>query len=52
MTKASVAHNSLLNCLKGPCSNNSTTQVLSYDRILLIGGDIGIAPLVPFINSH
>lgn len=51
-TKALQEHNNLLTFLEGPYPNNATTQVLKSDRLLLIGGGIGITALVPFIASH
>ncbi|KAF2452346.1 ferric reductase like transmembrane component-domain-containing protein [Lineolata rhizophorae] len=52
MTKSLRADNSLLTFLEGPYPNNSTREVLRCDRLLLIGGGIGITGLLPFVNNH
>ncbi|KAL9127263.1 MAG: hypothetical protein Q9217_003822 [Psora testacea] len=52
MTKSLKAHDSLLTLLDGPYPNNPTKSVLRCDRLLLIGGGIGITGLLPWVNSH
>lgn len=52
MTKFLKAHDSLVTLLDGPYPNNPTKSVLQCDRLLLIGGGIGITGLLPWINSH
>lgn len=52
MTKTLCAHDNMLTLVEGPYPNNSTKEVLHCDRILLIGGGIGITGLLPFVNNH
>ena len=52
ITRALQTHKSLLTFLEGPYPNNSTTEVLRCDRLLLIGGGIGITALIPFALNH
>ena len=52
MTKSLKAHCRLLTLLDGPYPNNPTKSVLRCDRLLLIGGGIGITALLPWVNSH
>ena len=52
MTRSLAAHESLLTLLDGPYPNNSHDAILSCDRILLVGGGIGITGLLPWINAH
>ncbi len=52
LTKKLQAHNDLLTFVEGPYPNNSSDRILRCDRILLLGGGIGITALVPFIASH
>lgn len=42
----------LLALLEGPCPSNPTAAVLQSDRLLLIGGGIGITGLLPYLWSH
>lgn len=51
-TRALVEHASLLTLIEGPYPNNSTTEILRSDRLLLICGGIGITALLPFANNH
>ncbi|KAH8811243.1 ferric reductase like transmembrane component-domain-containing protein [Xylogone sp. PMI_703] len=51
-TKHLAAHDNLLTLVEGPYANNSTREVLRCDRLLLIGGGIGITGLLPFLNNH
>lgn len=51
-TKLLRSSNDLLTLVEGPYPNNASDQVLDCDRLLLIGGGIGIASLVPFVASH
>jgi hypothetical protein len=52
MTKALSARDKVLTLVEGPYPNNSTAQVLRCDRLLLIGGGIGITALIPFVDHH
>lgn len=52
MTKALRAHDRLLTLLDGPYHNNSTKHILQCDRILLIGGGIGITGLLPWVYEY
>ncbi|EEY19540.1 ferric reductase transmembrane component 4 [Verticillium alfalfae VaMs.102] len=52
LTKALTTKDNVLTLLDGPYSNNSTAPVLQCDRLLLIGGGIGITALVPWIDRH
>ena len=51
-TKALAAHDNLFTLVEGPYPNNSTRDVLCCDRVLLIGGGIGITGLLPFVSNH
>lgn len=52
MTKYLQAHDGLLTFLDGPYSNNSIKEVQRCDRLLLIGGGIGITSLLPWVVNH
>lgn len=52
MTKYLKAHDDLLTFLDGPYSNNSSKEVLRCDRLLLVGGGIGITSLLPYATNH
>ncbi|KAI9788357.1 MAG: hypothetical protein M1816_006960 [Peltula sp. TS41687] len=52
MTKYLQAHDSLLTLLDGPYPNNSIKAVLRSDRLLLIGGGIGITGVLPWAAHH
>lgn len=52
MTNYLKAHDSLLTLLDGPYPNTPTKEVLRCDRVLLIGGGIGITSLLPWITRH
>lgn len=52
MTKSLKAHDSLLTLLDGPYPNNPTKAILQCDRLLLIGGGIGITGLLPWVTCH
>jgi ferredoxin-NADP reductase len=52
MTRLLQQHASLVTLLDGPYPNNPPASVLSCDRLLLIGGGIGITGLLTFINAH
>lgn len=52
ITKALKSHASLLTLLDGPYPNSSTSAVLKTDRLILIGGGIGITATLPFIAHH
>ena len=51
-TKNLAAVNNLLTFIEGPYPSNSTSQVLQCNRLLLIGGGIGITGILPFVNNH
>ena len=51
-TKFLRATDKLLTFVEGPYPNNSTRAVLRCDRLLLIGGGIGITGLLPFASNH
>ncbi|KAL9045864.1 MAG: hypothetical protein Q9214_001168 [Letrouitia sp. 1 TL-2023] len=51
MTNVLKAHESLLTFLDGPYQNNSTKHILQCDRLLLIGGGIGITGLLPWVRE-
>lgn len=51
-TKKPQAHTNLLTMLEGPYPNNSTSQVLCCDRLLLVAGGIGITAIIPFVANH
>ncbi|KAM7195013.1 ferric reductase transmembrane component 4 [Rhypophila sp. PSN 637] len=42
----------LLTLLDGPYPNKSTTKILNCERLLLIGGRIGITGVLPWIAHH
>lgn len=52
MTKLLRKHDNILTLLDGPYQNNSTKSALQCDRLLLIGGGIGISGLLPWLNMH
>jgi hypothetical protein len=52
ITKALDAHERLLTLVEGPYPNNPTKSILQTDRLLLIGGGIGITGLLPFLEHH
>ena len=52
MTKSLQAYDSLLTLLDAPYPNNPTKEVLRCDRLLLIGGGIGITGLLPWVPNH
>ncbi|MCJ1423299.1 hypothetical protein MMC29_001181 [Sticta canariensis] len=52
MTQYLQAHDRLLTLLEGPYPNNATHEVLRCDRVLLIGGGIGITSLLPWVANH
>jgi predicted ferric reductase len=52
MTRLLQKHESLLTLLDGPYVNNPAADVLSCDRLLLIGGGIGITGLLGFVHAH
>jgi NAD(P)H-flavin reductase len=51
-TKSLHAKENLLTFLEGPYPNNPTREVPRCDRLLLIGGGIGITGLLPFASNH
>ncbi|KAK4183900.1 putative ferric reductase transmembrane component [Podospora australis] len=52
MTTHLKATEGLWTLLDGPYRNASTTEIRRCDRLLLIGGGIGITSLLPWIASH
>jgi predicted ferric reductase len=52
ITKFLKSHDRMITLLDGPYPNNPTKAVLACDRLLLIGGGIGITGLLPFVNCH
>lgn len=52
LTKQIQKHASLLTLIDGPHRNNSSEGILKCDRVLLIGGGIGITGLLGWIHSH
>ena len=51
-TKFLKPNENLLALLDGPYPNNSTKSTLRCDRLLLIGGGVGISVLLPWLNVH
>lgn len=52
MTKYLKTHENLLTFLDGPYPNTPSKEVLRCDRLLLIGGGIGITSLLPYAAQH
>ena len=52
MTRYLQAHHDMLVLLDGPYPNNPTKGLLRCDRLLLIGGGIGITGLLPWAANH
>ncbi|KAK0736038.1 hypothetical protein B0T21DRAFT_173015 [Apiosordaria backusii] len=52
ITKYLQANDGLLTLMDGPYHNTSTREIRHCDRLLLIGGGIGITSLLPWIASH
>ncbi|KAH8725772.1 ferric reductase like transmembrane component-domain-containing protein [Phaeosphaeriaceae sp. PMI808] len=53
ITRLLHTNDSLFTLLEGPYPNNSVKSILRCDRVLLIGGGIGITALLPFaIGNH
>lgn len=52
MTRSLVKHASHPVLLDGPYPNNNPNAVLNCDRVLLIGGGIGITGLLAFLPAH
>ncbi|KAJ4345626.1 uncharacterized protein N0V89_011760 [Didymosphaeria variabile] len=52
MTKALKEHKTLLTLIEGPYPTHPTVSALRSDRLLLIGGGIGITGLLPFLQCH
>ena len=51
-TKLLSHHDGLLTLLDGPYPSNPTAGVLQCDRLLLIGGGIGVTGILPWIDCH
>lgn len=52
MTKHLRSDDSLLTLLEGPYRDASASRILSCERVLLIGGGIGITSLLPLARAH
>ena len=52
LTRLLQKHAGLLTLVDGPYPNNPTDEILKCDRILLIGGGIGITGLLAWAKSH
>jgi predicted ferric reductase len=52
LTRLLHTHAGLLTLVDGPYPNNSTNSVLKCDRVLLIGGGIGITGLLAWLRAH
>lgn len=52
LTQLLQKHASLLTLIDGPYPNNPTDEVFKCDRVLLIGGGIGITGLLAWLNAH
>ncbi|KAH7305107.1 ferric reductase-like transmembrane component [Rhexocercosporidium sp. MPI-PUGE-AT-0058] len=52
MTKYMHSRDSLITLLDGPYPNNPTKEILCCDRLLLIGGGIGITSILPWVAVH
>lgn len=52
MTKLLRSKQNVLTLVEGLYPNNSSGYVLNCDRLLLVGGGIGITALAPFVASH
>ncbi|KAF2738383.1 ferric reductase-like transmembrane component [Polyplosphaeria fusca] len=52
MARYLQAHDNLLTLLDGPYPNNAVTHVLRTDRLLLIGGGIGITGVLAWAFHH
>jgi hypothetical protein len=52
MTARLPSSGRVLTWLEGPYHNTSSSAVLTTDRLLLIGGGIGVTGLVPFLRAH
>ncbi|OAG34821.1 hypothetical protein AYO21_11035 [Fonsecaea monophora] len=52
MTRCLKTRNELVTLLEGPYPCNPTKEVLQSDRLLLIGGGIGITGLLAFVHRH
>ncbi|KAL8702615.1 MAG: hypothetical protein Q9201_004221 [Fulgogasparrea decipioides] len=51
-TRSLKAHDRLITLLDGPYPNHSSTAILQCDRLLLLGGGIGITGLLPWVDNH
>ncbi|KAF6834202.1 ferric-chelate reductase [Colletotrichum musicola] len=52
MTRVLKSQDGLLTLLEGPYASNPTRAVLQSDRLLLVGGGIGITGLLGFVSRH
>lgn len=50
MTRFLSSHERLLTLLRGPYPSSSAKEVLQCDRLLLLGGGIGITVLIPYLR--
>lgn len=52
LTKALITHSSLLTFIDGPYTNTPSAPITACDRVLLIGGGVGITGLLPWVTQH
>ncbi|ORY04459.1 hypothetical protein BCR34DRAFT_634052 [Clohesyomyces aquaticus] len=52
VTQLPTSQRNLLTLLDGPYPNNSTRDLLRCDRLLVVGGGIGVTPLIPWAVGH
>ncbi|KAI0188322.1 ferric-chelate reductase [Xylaria flabelliformis] len=52
MTRLLETQKGLFTLLEGPYPTSPTREILQSDRLLLIGGGIGITGLLPFLRCH
>ena len=52
VTKHLRANTNLFTLIDGPYSNTPTTEIRHCDRLLLVGGGIGITSLMPWVANH
>lgn len=52
VTKQLKSHDRMLTLVDGPYANQSSRDVMESDRIILIGGGVGITGLLGWIHAH
>jgi Ferric reductase like transmembrane component len=52
LTRLLKSHGRLLTLLDGPYPQNSSSEILKCDHVLLIGGGIGITGLIAWVHAH